>query len=325
MQLINYIDEWVFEMNLHALRIFVEVGKLGSVTKAAEQLLISQPAITAQLRKLEQETRLRLVEPEGRGIKLTAYGELLYAQAVRLFAHEREIEQLIAKLQEGEQGRLRIGATLFPANYLVPGWVAQFKKEHPHVDIEMHTGNSRLVFDQLLRGEVELALMAGGWEEAGIKRRVIGGDELWFIVPAGHELAGTCTTIERLMREPFLFREQGSSTRNMLLSLCAAHRVEPPQAGLMFQGIHEGLQAVIAGYGAMLVPSMAAREPIAAGKVARVCVEGVSMERPITLCVRKGEEASPAAARFIRMLEQVLAEETSVSPQLSIDENVQSK
>src|ERR1700730_3703587 len=98
-------------LNLHALRLFHHVAELGSVTKAAEQLNISQPAVTSQIKKLERELGLQLLSPQGRGILLTDAGTRLAIKSGRLFALERNIEQTIGDYKQGKAGRLLVVAT----------------------------------------------------------------------------------------------------------------------------------------------------------------------------------------------------------------------
>ncbi|WP_228728300.1 LysR family transcriptional regulator [Brevibacillus composti] len=129
-------------MNLHALRIFVEVAAKGSVTDAAASLSISQPAVSAQIRKLEAELGRPLLQAKGRGIALTAEGQFLFAKARRIFEWERELEREWVEVKAGRCGRLRLASTYLPAHYLVPSWIAAFKRRHEQVDVEILTGNS---------------------------------------------------------------------------------------------------------------------------------------------------------------------------------------
>ncbi|MEK1830572.1 LysR family transcriptional regulator [Priestia megaterium] len=104
-------------MNLHALRLFYTVAEKRSVTRAAEELNISQPAVTAQIKKLEQEINLTLLSPKGRGIFLTTAGEHLAKHAKRLFSLECEIESSIKQFRDGTAGKLRIVASYLPSNF----------------------------------------------------------------------------------------------------------------------------------------------------------------------------------------------------------------
>lgn len=134
-------------MNLHALRIFCSVASKKSVTEAAKALLISQPAVTMQIRNLEKETGLMLIVPKGRGIELTEAGEFLFKQAEKLFDMEADIEKKLEQYTKGGPEELRISSTYLPANFLLPSWLAKFKNQFPHVNVKLYSGNSKQVID----------------------------------------------------------------------------------------------------------------------------------------------------------------------------------
>lgn len=292
-------------MNLHALRLFHAVAEQGGVTRAAEELLISQPAVTAQVRNLEKELGFALLAPKGRGVLLTDGGHMVAAYAKRLFSLEREIESGIREYKAGFSGVLRIVATYLPANLLLPEWLARYKQEHPQVEVVLTTYNSREAVEHLLNYDAEVAVYGGGWEEQpGLEWEELLEDELWFIVPTGHPYAGKEIPLSEMMKVPFILREEGSSTRERLFSLCRALNVSPPKVGLQFNGVNEAVRAVIAGYGANFISSMAVRDYVERGEVARVFVKGLTLMNPIAVCTRKHEVLSPAAEAFVGLIRE---------------------
>ncbi|MDU5950735.1 MAG: LysR family transcriptional regulator, partial [Paenibacillus macerans] len=126
-------------MNLHALRLFHAIASTGSVTRASELLNISQPAISAQIKKLEKELALPLLKAHGRGIALTDGGAKLYALSARLFAVEQQIERFLQDYREGETGHIRMAATYLPAHFLIPTWIAKFKQRYDQVEMTINT------------------------------------------------------------------------------------------------------------------------------------------------------------------------------------------
>jgi DNA-binding transcriptional LysR family regulator len=289
-------------LNIHALRTFHYAAKLGSITLAAKALYISQPAVTIQIKKLEVELSLVLFSLKARRIQLTAAGEMLFAQTIRLFALEHEIESYIDDYRNGKQGKLRIVATYLPANILLPQWVAKFKRSYENIEISMTTANSRIAFDHLLNYQAEVAVVGGGWEEPGIEWHFLFEDELWFIAPMDHKFANQEVSLTEIMQEPFIMREEGSSTRDRLFALCKTYNVSQPIVGLQFTGLNETIRAVSGGYGINLISAMAVSEYLDRGEVARVYVKDVLLKRPIALCTRKGEILSPTAFNFVEMI-----------------------
>lgn len=284
-------------MNLHYLRVFCEVAETGSVTRAAERLHISQPAVSHQIKRLEEELGIALLEPHGRGIRLTPTGEAVARQAGRLFALERLLEEELVARRDGQAGRVQIGATNLPGTYLVPGWAARFKQRYPEVEVQVLTDNSRATFQRLHRYEVDLAIMAGGWDEPGIARRVLREDELWFIVGPSHPLNGKSISLTQLAQQPLILREEGSSTRMRLVGLLNQAGLNC-RVGLTLQGLQGTIQAAATGFGVAAAPSLTVREQVDAGQLGRVRVDGAYLPFLVSLCTREGEGLSPLAERF---------------------------
>ncbi|MFE5319045.1 LysR family transcriptional regulator [Paenibacillus sp. NPDC056579] len=298
-------------MNLHALKLFYETATRGGVTRAAEALHISQPAVTAQIRNLEQELGLTLFASQGRSLRLTEAGELLYGYAERMFALEKEMDRRLIDYRDGIHGRLTLAATYLPANHLLPVWLAAFKQRHEQTMPTVMTVNSASAYDKLLHYEADLAFMGGSKEAPqGIVREELLEDELWFVVPAGHRLAGARIGLPEMMREPFILREEGSSSRDMLFALCQLHHLEPPRVGLQFNGLNETIRAVMAGYGAIFLSALEVSDYVRQGSVARVYVESVRLTNPIAACMRADEELTPVARLFLSFVKEYMAKST---------------
>ncbi|AZS17837.1 LysR family transcriptional regulator [Paenibacillus lutimineralis] len=293
-------------MNLHALRLFHTVASTGSVTQASKLLNISQPSITAQIKKFEKELQLPLLKPQGRGIALTDVGEELALLAGRLFAVEQQIEQFAEQYRNGTNGSIRIAATYLPAHFLIPAWLAKFKQQYEQVEIMITTTNSSDALKQLLNVEADIAIYGGIDEEYPdtIQKEELFQDELWFVVAPNHCYANQRVTLSEIIKEPFVMREEGSSTRERLLSLCRTYNVPAPTISLQFNGLHEAITAVIAGYGANFVSSLVVRDYVERGELSRVYVEGIQLKNTIAICTRKHEPLSAVAVNFIEVIRQ---------------------
>jgi DNA-binding transcriptional LysR family regulator len=289
-------------MNLHALRVFYEVANHKSVTGASITLAISQPSVTAQIRKLEKETGLKVIQPEGRGIRLTEAGNLIYRFAQRIFAMERDLEDKIRDFREGKTGTLKLASTGLPANLFLPKWVASFKKQNPHIDIILNVVNSTEANNQLLHYDVDVAFIAGISKHPDICYEKLFDDELWFIVPKGHRLDGKIVILEEIMKEPFFMREEGSSIREQLLSLCRIYDIPPPTSALQYNGMNLSIKMVQEGYGAMLVPALVVKSMVDKGEVGKVSVEGIEIKRPIYFCSRKDDLWHPITQAFYELI-----------------------
>jgi len=286
-------------MNLHSLRLFLAAAQAGSVTRAAETLSISQPAVTVSIKRLEQELGVVLLAPSGRGILLTEVGRSLAAQADRLFRLEAEIERSVAAYKDGALGKLRIAATYLPANYLLPRMLARYKRAFEQVEVELISTNSKRAFELLEGFEADLAFIGGGREAPpSIDSSVLLEDDMLFVVHAGHSLAGRSTSLQSLLREPFVIREEGSSSRERLFACCNMLGAGSPRIGLQVNGLSETVRAVKEGYGVTFVSALEVRDDLNRGELAVVDVPDVQVTNPIAVCTRKDEPLSPAARHF---------------------------
>lgn len=215
-------------MNLHALRLFHVIASTGSVTRASEILNISQPAITAQIKKFEKELSFTLFKPQGRGIALTDAGEELTLLAKRLFAVEQQIEQFTQDYVNGTNGSIRLAATYLPAHFLIPTWIAKFKQQYEQVEMMITTTNSSDALKRLLNVDVDIAIY-GGIAEAypdTIQTEELFQDELWFVVAPDHRYANQQVSLSEMMKEPFVMREK-EVQRGSDYYLYAAHTTHP--------------------------------------------------------------------------------------------------
>ncbi|GLI08133.1 LysR family transcriptional regulator [Paenibacillus tyrfis] len=290
-------------MNLHALKIFHIVARSQSVTRASEMLRISQPAVTMQIRNLEKELGLFLLAPKGRGIWLTEAGTFLAAHAERLFALEQELETLVDDYRTGRSGSLRIAATYLPANFLLPGWIAAYKRKFAEVRLTQYTGNAQQSLERLERYEADVAVIGGGIAASPrLTRSVLFEDPMWFVVPPDHSHAGQEVGLADVLKETFIMREEGSSTREMLLALCRMSSLATPDIGVELGGMNEAVRAVAAGYGVLFASAAEVREFVERGEVVRVRVKHPEVKNPIAVYWREGEPLSGQAAAFVELI-----------------------
>ncbi|MED4292225.1 LysR family transcriptional regulator [Priestia megaterium] len=290
-------------MNLHALRLFHTVAEKGNVTRAAEELKISQPAVTVQIKKLEKELGVTLLGTKGRGILLTPVGIQLAKQAKRLFSLESEIEIYIEQLKNGEVGKLRIVATYLPANFLIPNWIGKYKKKFPEVELELMTTNSQKAMSQLMNYEADIAFIGGRREfNELINSTQLFEDEMLFVVNKNHKFASKNIPLSQIVKEPFVFREKGSSSREKLLSLCETHNVQRPSVSLKINGLNEAIRTVIEGYGVTFVSSLEANEYIKRQELAIVNVNEMNLKNPISICTRHKDILSTNVQDFIKIV-----------------------
>lgn len=288
-------------LNLHHLTLFDAVAREKHISKAAKRLLISQPAVSKQLRQLETAVGTALVDRSAKGVRLTAAGDLLAGYARRLVALAGEAEHAMAELRGLRRGKLTIGASTTLGAYFLPGLLARFRADHPGVDLGLEIGNTQDIERRLLEGQVDVALTEGFVHQEGLLARVFLRDELVPVARPGHPLCAGAT-LRQFCAEPLLLREQGSGTREVVEDALKKRglTVKP----LMTLGSTEAIKhSVAAGVGVAFVSALTVRQELKDGRLAQVPIKGFRIERALHVLQGKDRAESAAVKAFLGMLE----------------------
>jgi len=290
----------VITMNLHALRIFTKVADLGSITAAANELLLSQPAVTIQIRNLEKELGMKLTKSKGRGIQLTEEGRFVYEQGLRLFHLEAQIEDKL-KLFIAKEERIHIATSYIPINYVLPEYIANYKLMNPNVEFFVSLGNVKSVEDKVRRYEADFGFVVQsniGHEELYFEKLM--EVEFVFVAHPSHPLANQIVSLSALSQEELIYREKGSSTRDLLEAVFYAQNCPLPKIGLQMQGLFESLKAVEAGYGIVLVPLLSVTNSIETNRLAPIFIKNVEIKQSLFICTRKSELTNPDFVSYLQ-------------------------
>ncbi|MEK3659221.1 LysR family transcriptional regulator [Paenibacillus sp. FSL F4-0236] len=303
-------------MNYHVLKLFYYVAITGSVTKASERLHISQPAISAQIRKFERENNIVLLEVIGKRMVLTPIGRKLIEPLEKLFAMGEQVQQIIEDYHKFPAGHIRIAGNYLATSILIPRWASLYKQSFPEVKIQISTANSHEVMEQLNNFEADVAIysdMAFPSHHTGVfEHRELYKDEYVFVVSSNHSLAKQEVSFEEVMAEAFIMREEGSAARERIVQLCEERKVQQPKIELQFNGVNEVIQAVIAGYGISFVSALLAKPYLDQGMLAKVEVENVVSKHSIWMSHRKKELQESYIQSFIKLVMKRLKEEDNL-------------
>src|SRR5215813_6922419 len=204
-------------MDLRRLEIFAKVAELGSFSRAAEALFLTQPTISEHIRALEDELGVQLLDRLGRGATPTRAGELMLGYARRMLALSREARQALDQFQGRLSGQLVVGGSTIPGEYLLPSLLGQFKAKYPDISISLLIGDSRQVSAWVDDGRAEVGVVGARPSLRTLLSRELMPDELVVVLPAEHPWAGRkSVTLADLQREPLIVREQGSGSREAL-------------------------------------------------------------------------------------------------------------
>ncbi|KVZ35125.1 LysR family transcriptional regulator [Burkholderia ubonensis] len=282
---------------------FAAVAEHLNISRAALALHLSQPAVSGQLRLLQDEFGEPLYQRDGRGIRLTPAGEQLaqYANALRdTFAQARAFRDAVRGL---DAGMLRIGASTTPASYLLPYLIAAFQQTAPRVAIQTMSGNTSEVVAAL--PSLDIALIEGPPGEAlppGTTVHAWHEDEIVAIVPAGHPLAGLAhaggVSLDALAAHPLVLREAGSGVRQ-LVERAFAHTGAPLRVALEIAGVEAVKEAVRAGMGVGFVSAMSLRHDDAA--LVMRSFAPAPLTRHFSILVPHGGAPSRVAAQFLAL------------------------
>ena len=296
-------------MNLNHLAVFHAVAEEGGVSRGAERLCVSQPAVSKQVRELEAALGLKLFDRLPRGVRLTQAGEVLAGHARRLFAVEADAERAIAELKGLSRGSLRVGASLTIGVYLLPEILGAYRKLHPGIDLELEIANTQVIQQKLRENALDVALTEGFVETSepkneldDLEAEIFHRDELVAVVPPGHRLLSEeVVTAAQFCAEPFLMRETGSGTREVVeRALAQVKVVVHPTMSL---GSTEAIKrAVTAGLGVAIISRLALCTELATGLLQVVALSNLRIERPLHIVRLRGKSESHAARAFFKLL-----------------------
>jgi DNA-binding transcriptional LysR family regulator len=285
--------------NLHRLRLFLTVARLGSYTAAARELSIAQPAVSHQVKALEGELGTHLFERRGRHVELTAAGHALVETGNDVLHRLDEGARALAELSAGTRGTVDIAADTTSGIYVVPAALGLFHRSHPTIEVTLHVENRTGVLRRLTERTCDLAVMADPPGAIGVEVAPFTIDRLVAIAAPDHPLRGQhAISLKTLAEERFLLREAGSGTRAATERLFARAglRLEPAME-LGSTGAIK--QAVAAGLGISIVSRWAIDLELGAGRLVILDVTGLPIERRWSI-VNLGARRLSAAAGACR-------------------------
>jgi len=298
-------------MDLRRLEIFAKVAELGSFSRAAEALFLTQPTISEHVRALEDELGVQLLDRLGRGATPTRAGQLLLGYARRMLTLSREAHQALERFQGRMSGELVVGGSTIPGEYVLPALVGQFKAKYPDISISLLIGSTRQVSDWLDEGRVEVGVVGARPAARTLAARELMADELVVVVAATHPWARRGTiTLADLQTEPMVVRERGSGSRDAVEHALHEAGIAPATLRVVGEmGSTQAVkQAVRAGVGIALISRRAVEDECRAGLLACVKVKDLRVERAFYLVTHRDRTRSPLAQAFVEFIESQSAE-----------------
>ena len=289
-------------MDTRQLAAFCAVVERKSFSQAAERLGVTQPAVSLQIRSLEQRLGRQLLDRSGRRVEPTEAGLRLYASAQRLLQAE---EQLLDELDSDDEGvvtgTLELGASTGPGGSVVPVLLCEFQDRHPEVRVQLTVSDTQTVVARVADRELELGVVGAGRKHRGVTFEPFFRDEVALAVPASHPFAGKTITLDQLRHEPLIVMQEGAGVRQVIEDELrkAGTRLRDLDVRLEL-GLQESVRsAVLAGHGVTFISRLAIESDLATGLLATARVRGLDPVREIFLARATGRTETRAARAFL--------------------------
>ena len=286
------------------IRVFRAVAHHLNFSRAAEELLLTQPAVTQQIKALEDEFGVALFDRGGGRIALTPGGAALLPFAERMKALSEEATEAVANAYGEHAGELAIGASQTIGQYLMPNFVAAFLHTHPKVHVTARSGNTDAMLEELVSGRIQIALIEGPEQRRDVHIEPFMEDHLVLVVPAHHDWAGRAVTLDDLRSQPVLMREFGSGSRRVVEQALSAAGMKTRELKVSMElDSTEGLlSAVEAGLGVTFVSSWAVRNQLSLGTLKLARIPGVKLSRKFSMAYPAGPEPTGSVKAFCNFL-----------------------
>jgi len=283
---------------LPQLAVFEAVARLGSYTRAAEELFVAQPTVSIQMKKLSETLGVPLFEQSGKRPILTDAGRELAAACHDIFSRLEQVEERLIGLRDLDHGRLRIAASSF-GKYFIPRLLGEFCRRHPKIEVSMHIDNWRGIRQRIQEYADDLYVLSNLPQEPELTAYPLLVDPIEVFAAADHPLAGERSiSFGRLADEPFVLREPGSATRRIAQELCAQNGITP-RVRMELASDEAVKQSVIAGLGIALLP----RRIVSSGRddehVCVLDVEGFPVVRQWYIAHQRGKQLPRVASAFL--------------------------
>lgn len=291
-------DRFMKQATLHQLQILEAIAKHGSFTRAAEELDLTQPTVSQQIKKLTQTIGMPLFDQLGKQLYLTAAGKEVLTASATISQQFTQLEIALDELKGLRQGRINLVAST-TAKYFVPRLLGTFRRKHPEIDLALHITNQEGVLARLAKNQDDLYFTGRPPSDLDIDLRPILENPLVVVASSQHPLAQEKNiSLRRLAAEPFIFREAGSGTRSVIEQFLAENRVSVKV--LIELSSNEAIKQAIAGeLGISILSQHSLALENQKGLLTILNVEGFPIQRHWYVIYPRGKHLSTAAQAFL--------------------------
>jgi len=290
------------------LETFCRVADLKNFSRAADDLLLTQPTVSGHILSLEKSLSLRLFDRTGREARLTKAGEVFLRYASKLLTIRKDLLNALSEFSQGIRGELSLGASTIPGEYLLPKLMGDFREDHPHFTLSLKIADTKEIIQDVLQGHVELGMIGAKVNHPSLHYERYEEDEIIVVAPSGHPLARKKRAgFEDLLKEPWIIREEGSGTQMAIENALRKKGKSLKEFNVVMEmgstsSMKEGVKA---GLGLAFISERAVEEELNQGRFSRIAVEGMeSISRQIYIVSHQGRTFSPIGMEFLRFLKK---------------------
>ena len=292
-------------MEDHKLKVFCTVAETKSFSKTSEIIHLTQPAVSLQVQALEDIYDTKLFDRTSGSINLTTSGEVLYKYAKDILALYALAEKDISKITGLVKGSIKVGAGTTFGNHILPSVIVDFKSSHPKIEIDVFIGNTKRIMDLLHSGAVDVGIVGEVPSKSKVVVEPIMSDELFLIVPPQHPWAKKkIVSVAEILKEPIVFREEGSGTRQVIEKFLADNGVNLSELHIaVILGSTSSIkEAVERGMGISVVSKWAIRKEVQRGHLKAISPKEGRITREFSLVIPKNTILPHAVDEFITFL-----------------------
>ncbi len=292
-------------MKLNTLKIFIKLCDIGSYSKVAEEMNLTQPAVSMQVKSLEEHFETELINKSKGTIYLTEAGRIFYRQSREILRRWDKAELEISQLLNKDTGRIKIGASTIPGVYFLPDKLAEFKKDYSNIKVDVISGDSQDMIEALTLGKVDLVIIGKKLNSDKYLAEPVEDDQLKFIVGVDHFLADKSEVeLSDLMKYDLVVREEGSGTRKVMLDAFRelGYSLKDFKVSYQFGSTEAIISAVESGLGSSFVSRMAASKAEKSGRIKIVETPELNLSRHLYLIYEKGRLEEDIISNFYNYL-----------------------
>lgn len=295
--------------NLRQLKAFVAVVEKKSFTKAARILYMTQPAISAQIKALEERLEIQLLERNDKNIMLTEAGSIFYEEAYKIISLYDGFVDIINDLKGIKRGKLCLAASTIPGEYVLPKIIGGFSKIYPGIELSLKIADTGMVADMLLKRTVDVGMIGAPIKDESLHLEEFLKDELVVISAPGVNSVNELTVMD-LAESDLVLREAESGTRMVFLKKLKEHGVDPKKLRVVMElgSTRAIITAVENGLGLSMVSRLAAADALKLGSIREVKIKGATFERPLYLAWNRNKHQSHGTKAFLRHVELLKGE-----------------